>query len=245
MVSQNQRIVNNQFYPSFNDDNLGGNTHQSTFANIVKNQAAYNSFLFTNNLTYNLTLAEKHNFELLALTEYSSVHSTVENASSHNTITDKVEQLSNTDASISSGSIDYYRISYLGRLNYNYDGKYLFSASLRKDASSRFGQDKRWGTFPSVSLGWNIAKEAFLSDVQSLSNLKLRASWGKAGNDKIADYAYSSSLTSNMYYVINNAAVVGTTNARRFKSRFKMGGNYHDQHWVGFGLVQKQIYLVC
>ncbi len=209
---QNERIVNNQFYPSFNDDNLGGATHQSTFANIVKNQAAYNSFLFTNNLTYDLTLAEKHYFELLALTEYSSVHSTVENASSHNTITDKVEQLSNTDASISSGSIDYYRISYLGRLNYNYEGKYLFSASLRKDASSRFGQDKRWGTFPSVSLGWNIAKEAFLSDVQSLSNLKLRASWGKAGNDKIADYAYSSSLTSNMYYVINNAAVVGTTN---------------------------------
>jgi TonB-dependent starch-binding outer membrane protein SusC len=209
---QNERIVNNQFYPSFNDDNLGGNTHQSTFANIVKNQAAYNSFLFTNNLTYNLVLAEKHYFELLALTEYSSVHSTVENASSHNTITDKVEQLSNTDASISSGSIDYYRISYLGRLNYNYEGKYLFSASLRKDASSRFGQDKRWGTFPSVSLGWNIAKEAFLSDVQSLSNLKLRASWGKAGNDKISDYAYSSSLTSNMYYVINNAAVVGTTN---------------------------------
>jgi TonB-linked SusC/RagA family outer membrane protein len=210
---QNERIVNNQFYPSFNDDNLGGNTHQSTFATINKNQAAYNSFLFTNNLTYNLTLAEKHNFELLALTEYSAVQSTFENASSHNTITDKVEQLSNTDASISSGTIDYYRISYLGRLNYNYDGKYLFSASMRKDASSRFGQDKRWGSFPSVSLGWNIAKEAFLSDVSALSNLKLRASWGKAGNDKIADYAYSSSLTSNMYYVINNAAVVGTTPA--------------------------------
>jgi len=210
---QNVRITNNQFYPSFNDDNLGGNTHQSTFANIVKNQAAYNSFLFTNNLTYALTLAEKHNFELLALAEYSAVQSTYENANSHNTITDKVEQLSNTDASISSGLIEYYRISYLGRLNYNYDGKYLFSASMRKDASSRFGQDKRWGTFPSVSLGWNVAKEAFLRDVASLSNLKLRASWGKAGNDKITDYAYSSSLTSNMYYVIDNAAVVGTTPA--------------------------------
>jgi TonB-dependent starch-binding outer membrane protein SusC len=210
---QNVRQANNQFFPSYNDDNLGGNTHQSTFASIYKNQAAYNSFLFTNNLTYNLTLAEKHNFELLALTEYSAVHSTVENASSHNAITDQVKELSNTDASLSSGSIDYFRISYLGRLNYNYDGKYLFSASIRRDASSRFGQDKRWGTFPSVSLGWNIAKEAFLSDVPYLSNLKLRASWGKAGNDKITDYAYSSSLTSNMYYVINNLAVVGTTPA--------------------------------
>ncbi len=208
---QDERVLDNQFYPSFNDDNLGGNTHQSTFANIIKNQATYNSFLFTNNLTYDLTLAEKHNFELLALTEYSAVHSTVENASSHNNITNQVEELSNTDASLSSGSIDYYRISYLGRLNYNYDGKYLFSASIRKDASSRFGKNKRWGTFPSLSLGWNIAKEAFLSDVASISNLKLRGSWGKAGNDKISDYAYSSSLTSNMYYVINNVAVVGTT----------------------------------
>jgi TonB-linked SusC/RagA family outer membrane protein len=208
---QDSRILDNQFFPSYNDDNLGGNTHQSTFANIIKNQATYNSFLFTNNLTYDLTLAEKHNFELLALTEYSAAHSTIENANSHNIITNLVEELSNTDASLSSGSIDYYRISYLGRLNYNYDEKYLFSASIRRDASSRFGKNKRWGTFPSVSLGWNIAKEPFLSDVPYISNLKLRGSWGKAGNDKISDYAYSSSLTSNMYYVINNVAVVGTT----------------------------------
>jgi TonB-linked SusC/RagA family outer membrane protein len=210
---QDERIINNQFYPSFNEDNLGGNTNRASDATIYKNQATYNSFLFTNNLTYNLILAEKHNFELLALAEYSAAHSTVENASSHNTITNEVKQLSNTTSSLSSSSIDYYRISYLGRLNYNYDGKYLFSASIRTDASSRFGADKRWGTFPSLSLGWNIAKEAFLSDVPFISNLKLRGSWGLAGNDKITDYAYSSSLTSNMYYVIENAAVVGTTTA--------------------------------
>ena len=208
---QDERVLDKEFYPSYNDDNLGGNTHQSTYANIVKNQATYNSFLFTNSLTYDLTLAEKHNFELLALTEYSAVHSTIENANSHNTITNLVEELSNTDASLSSASIDYYRISYLGRLNYNYAGKYLFSASIRKDASSRFGKNKRWGTFPSLSLGWRIDKESFMQDIPAISTLKLRGSWGKAGNDKISDYAYSSSLTSNMYYVINNVAVVGTT----------------------------------
>ena len=208
---QDERVLDKEFYPSFNDDNLGGSTHFSTYANIIKNQQTYNSFLFTNSLTYDLTLAEKHNFELLALTEYSAVHSTVVNASSQNNITNFVQELSNSSPSLSSSSFDYYRISYLGRLNYNYDGKYLFSASLRTDASSRFGANKRWGTFPSLSVGWNIAKEDFLSDVPSISNLKLRASWGKAGNDKISDYAYSSSLTSNMYYVINNVAVVGTT----------------------------------
>jgi TonB-linked SusC/RagA family outer membrane protein len=208
---QDSRQLDKQFYPTYNDDNLGGATHRATSANIIKNQANYNSFLFTNNLTYGLTLAERHNFELLALTEYSAVHSTFLNASSQNNITDLVQELGNSSPSLSSGTVDYYRISYLGRLNYNYDGKYLFSASLRTDASSRFGANNRWGTFPSVSVGWNIAKEAFLSDVPYISNLKLRGSWGKAGNDKISDYAYSSSLTSNMYYVINGVAVVGTT----------------------------------
>ncbi len=208
---QGQGIRDQQFYPTFNDDDLGGNTHQATFANIYKNQANYTSLIFTNSLNYGLTLADKHNFEVLALTEYSDVHSAVLNANSHNTITNEIRELSSSDAALSSSSIDYYRISYLGRLNYNYDGKYLFSASLRTDASSRFGANNRWGTFPSVSVGWNVAKEAFLSNVPSISNLKVRASWGMAGNDKITDYAYSSSLTSDMYYVIDGLPVVGTT----------------------------------
>lgn len=218
---QDQRTISNQLFPTFNDDNLGGNTHRATFANIFKNRATYTAFLFTNNFTYDLTLAEKHNIELLALTEYSAVNSTVMNTNSRNNLSNAVNEVSNTNPSLSSGTVYYYRISYLGRLNYNYDGKYLFSASIRKDASSRFGANKRWGTFPSASLGWNIAKEAFLSDVSSLSNLKLRASWGKAGNDKISDYAYSSSLTSNMNYDFNNALVVGTTAAGRPNANLK------------------------
>jgi TonB-linked SusC/RagA family outer membrane protein len=208
---EGQSVRDEQFAPTFNDDNLGGATHQATFATITKNQANYSSLIFTNSLNYGLTLADKHNFEALALTEYSEVLSKVLNASSQNNITNEIQELSSSSASLSSSSFDYYRISYLGRLNYNYDGKYLFSASIRTDASSRFGANNRWGTFPSVSVGWNIAKEAFLSNVPSISNLKLRASWGMAGNDKIPDYAYSSSLTSNMYYVIDGLPVVGTT----------------------------------
>lgn len=209
---QGQSLRDEQFYPTYNDDNLGSNTHQQTYANIIKNQASYTALIFTNSLNYNLILGDKHNFEVLALTEYSDNHSAVVNANSHNSITNEIRELSSTDAALGSSSIDYYRISYLGRLNYNYEGKYLFSASLRTDASSRFGANNRWGTFPSLSVGWNIARETFLSNnVPSISNLKLRASWGKAGNDKIPDYAYSSSLTSNMYYVIDNKPVVGTT----------------------------------
>jgi len=174
LEGQSQR--QEDFSPTFNDDNLGGATHQATFATITKNQSNYSGLIFTNSLNYGLTL-DKHNFEALALTEYSDVHSELVNASSQNNITNEIEELSSSAAALSSQSFDYYRISYLGRLNYNYDGKYLFSASIRTDASSRFGANNRWGTFPSVSLGWNIAKEAFMSSVPSISNLKLRASW--------------------------------------------------------------------
>ncbi len=208
---EGQSVRDEQFAPTFNDDNLGGATHQATFATITKNQASYSALIFTNSLNYGLTVADKHNFEALALTEYSDVLSKVVNAQSQNNITNEIQELSSSNASLSSSSFNYYRISYLGRLNYNYDGKYLFSASIRTDASSRFGANNRWGTFPSVSVGWNIAREAFMSNVSAINNLKLRASWGMAGNDKIPDYAYSSSLTSNMYYVIDDLPVVGTT----------------------------------
>lgn len=73
-------------------------------------------------------------------------------------------------------------LSYFGRLTYNYNQKYLFEANLRADASSRFAKEGRWGYFPSFSAGWRMDQEAFLTDVEWLDNLKLRASWGQNGN---------------------------------------------------------------
>ena len=81
-------------------------------------------------------------------------------------------------------------VSYLGRINYAYDNKYLFSASYRADGSSYFAQGKKWGKFPSISAGWVISKEKFLSDVAWLSNLKFRTSYGVSGNNRIVDFAF-------------------------------------------------------
>jgi len=81
-------------------------------------------------------------------------------------------------------------VSYLGRINYAYDNKYLLSASYRADGSSYFAQGKKWGKFPSVSAGWVISKEKFLSDVDWLSNLKFRTSYGVSGNNRIVDFAF-------------------------------------------------------
>ncbi|MNJ91553.1 Vitamin B12 transporter BtuB [compost metagenome] len=82
----------------------------------------------------------------------------------------------------------YVRLSTLARLNYAYDNKYLLQVSVRRDGSSIFGEDRRYGVFPSVALGWNINKEAFLQDVSWLSNLKLRASYGELGNEGALGY---------------------------------------------------------
>ncbi len=90
-------------------------------------------------------------------------------------------------------------VGMLGRVQYNYDDRYLFSASLRRDGSSRFSKDNRWGMFPSVSGGWNIAEEKFFSPLKKkISALKLRASYGTTGNQFFEDYIYST--TVNQYY---------------------------------------------
>lgn len=103
------------------------------------------------------------------------------------------EGLTQVDAGTSgiqgTGNLSRLRIfSYFGRLNYSFDQRYLFEANLRADASSRFKQGNRLGVFPGFSAGWRISDEAFMKDVRGLSNLKLRASWGRLGNQNISDY---------------------------------------------------------
>lgn len=83
---------------------------------------------------------------------------------------------------------DYNRASFFGRLNYNYDNRYLIQATLRYDGSSKFDKDNRWGSFPSVALGWRISEEVFFPKDIVLTNLKFRASWGRLGNENALGY---------------------------------------------------------
>jgi len=102
---------------------------------------------------------------------------------------------------INSGtSAEWSLRSYYGRLNYDYKETYLLEANARYDASSRFPPGNKWGFFPSVSAGWVVTKENFLKDVSWLSNLKLRASWGKLGNQNISNYPYQDLYTYRNSY---------------------------------------------
>lgn len=96
-------------------------------------------------------------------------------------------------------------LSMLGRVIYSYDSRYLLTASIRRDGSSRFGSSYRYGNFPSIALGWNIANESFFANLKDqISTLKLRASYGELGNQQIADYLYAAAVASNINYVIGD-----------------------------------------
>jgi TonB-linked SusC/RagA family outer membrane protein len=110
---------------------------------------------------------------------------------------DLLEVLDNQTSQVTNSSTDVLErslVSVFGRVIYSYSGKYLATASLRRDGSSKFGADNKWGLFPAVSLGWVASEEPFLSNVDWLSNLKLRASWGVTGNNQIPDYVYFGSM---------------------------------------------------
>ncbi|MDO5607059.1 MAG: TonB-dependent receptor [Capnocytophaga sp.] len=95
---------------------------------------------------------------------------------------------------------EFTLMSYLGRINYSYADKYLLTATFRADGSSRFSPGNRWGYFPSVALGWKLSEEAFLSNADWLSSLKLRAGWGQIGNQNISTYPYQTTMNGAAQY---------------------------------------------
>ena len=138
-------------------------------------------------------------FDATAGYSYSKIHGEFPWYSATGLSSDFLEGNGVTPAENTTNGMDVQEsklISFFGRLNYNIKDKYLFGASLRRDGSSRFGADNAWGTFPSVSVGWRLSEEGFLKDGM-FSDLKLRASWAKTGNQNFGNYLqYSTYLFS-------------------------------------------------
>lgn len=121
--------------------------------------------------------------------------------------------LGNTStASLGSNKQDHALLSYLGRINLSYDNRYLFTASLRADGSSRFGKNNRFGYFPSFALGWNLNNEKFIPDF--FDNLKLRLSYGTTGNQEIGNYQSVRNYSSGGTFVSGNSYTIGIAPSR-------------------------------
>lgn len=179
-----QRTLRKSYTSGFLSDN----------SNFSQTSQDYNgNWVWQNTLTYNLAL-QRHRFDFLLGAEQIKYMAQNFYASRQGYALENIDYAylnagsSNKDnGGIGSG---YTLLSYFGKVNYAYDNKYLASVTLRRDGSSRFGKDNRFGMFPAVSLGWRVSQENFLKDNLSfLSDLKLRFGWGKTGNQEIANNA--------------------------------------------------------
>lgn len=167
-------------------------------------------------LTYKNEFADAHNLTVLlamsviqatgrnsGFTGFDIPGNSYENASIKNA-SDVVDNYINGN-----DRYDTRLLSYFSRVQYDYKGKYLLSAMIRRDASTRFGPENRYGYFPSFSAGWVLSEEAFLNDSSWLDFLKLRVSYGIVGNDRIADYGYVSLLNGEGHYVFDDEIIFG------------------------------------
>ncbi len=159
------------------------------------------NMVIQNSLTYGITV-DRHNVDFKVLQEYQSNRNNDLFTGGENFSADGLTNVSSagTPTDASSNFLDWYIGSYLGLLNYSYDGKYILNTSIRREGSSRFPTDSRWGTFWSVGLAWNISAESFLQNSSVISNLKLRSSFGVTGNAGIGLNRYQPSLAFDSNY---------------------------------------------
>ncbi len=154
---------------------------------------------------------DKHHFDLTGLYAASRKKFSESTAQGQKFINDELNygnlEAAET-ASVKSYADLYTTVSQMGRLNYSYDSRYLFTFTVRRDGSSVFGQNNKYGTFPSVALGWNIANEQFMQKSQNwLNNLKLRLSYGKSGNEAIGVYQTLIKLDTKKFAMGGSSAV--------------------------------------
>jgi TonB-linked SusC/RagA family outer membrane protein len=169
-------------------------SHQSNPTNTYNEYySTGNTWLWENTLTYDTLLDNIHRLTLLAGYTAEKTKSRGLGANAKSYIVDNLDYVTIASALPTNRTVDTQfpstvtRLSYLFRANYALKDRYLFTATFRADGSSKFGVNNRWGYFPSAALGWRIKEESFLKDVDWLSNLKIRGSWGLTGNDKIRD----------------------------------------------------------
>jgi TonB-linked SusC/RagA family outer membrane protein len=172
--------------------------------NIVRNSipagnsytGRWNDWTFQNTLTYDFAVAKDHAINLLlgqSADEHKYFHISAAASGFPNNLV-RTLNVATTPTRAYTSKDRSTTASFFGRMSYNYKDKYLLNASVRRDGSSRFGGNNKWGTFPSVSAGWKLNEEPLLKGIDWLSLLKLRASWGMAGNDRIGNYDYMSLL---------------------------------------------------
>ncbi len=206
---------NKAFNENFGDDDRGGSGpdkgtgRQNRPTNLNEDRGQETTITWNNTLNYSKRI-QKHSFSALVGSEFITNYSSSIGASRNrfDYVTPPFQYIdyggSQVDLWNGGSASEWALFSVFGSVNYNYDNRFLVTSSLRGDASSRFAKNNQWGYFPSVSAGWRISQEKFMQDVRWISDLKLRASTGKLGNQEISNYSYLTLLRrSGDQYVIS------------------------------------------
>ncbi len=171
-------------------------------------------------LNYSKTFGARHNLNIVAGWSYVNTYTYNLSGSGYGAPTDNIKTLNATaeeTQKITSSTSENALMSYFGRVMYDYDKRYLFSFSVRHDGSSKFAANKRWGTFPGVSAGWNAHNEEFWNPVKPyVSTFKLRTSWGQAGNNELSIYDTQGQYsTSTAYMYMGQVGIINTKFANK------------------------------
>lgn len=189
--------VKEHYYPS----NVGSYRKPAPRNDADGNQRKLNryNFLIENTLNYKLNL-DKHSFNFLAGYTFQKefINSTYVKGTGY--ADDNIQNISGASVYSADYNSSVWTLeSYLARVQYDYDAKYLLSAAIRTDGSSRFGQNNRWGYFPSLSVGWAFTREDFFPDTDIINSGKISVSWGQTGNNQIGNYGSYALVTASNY----------------------------------------------
>jgi TonB-linked SusC/RagA family outer membrane protein len=188
----------NNFEPAYNISSPN-QTHPS--ASLQRVDLNISTWLWENTLSYDKELGTDHHINLVAGITAQETNTDILDLTGTGMLSEDenlryIQSFPVTSLSMTGVPSSSSIASYLGRINYTLKDRYLLTASIRADGSSRFPAGSRWGYFPSAALGWRVSDESFMQGITWLSNLKVRASWGQVGNEKIGDYRMYSTLTS-------------------------------------------------
>lgn len=180
--------------------------------------------------TYDKTFAKKHNFNVMAGYEdymYTYEKLTADTNEMELSMFPYMDLANKNSLNVGGSSYQNAYRSFFGRIMYNYDNRYYLQLNARGDASSRFHKDYRWGFFPSASLGWVVTNEKFMSNVNWLNHLKLRASVGSLGNERIGNYPYQTYITFNKAIMYDSAGTSPVSTMTGAQADYA----YQNIHW--------------
>lgn len=242
--------VSDYFYPSTAGSVFNApNEADASRINASHGNALAYSWLWENTLSFQKTIGE-HQFDLLGGYTSQTAHAQTSLFTATGFPDNKIQTLNAAKTITGTTDIQSWTLlSFVGRVNYNFKQRYILSAAIRRDGSSKFGVDKRWGNFPSVSAGWVVSDESFMSGIRPVSFLKLRASYGVIGNNNVGNYTQYASVVATNNPVgnqnLSGKSIAGLNNTRLgwentkeldfgvdihfFNNRLKFGYDYYHK----------------